>query len=65
MTDSTENAKPPKFRNSKNSLQIQIQPKSQIEFVPRDTEESEFFDSVDFGGVAISGETVIQGGEDS
>ena len=59
MTDSTENATPPKFSNSKNSVQIQIQPKSQIEFVPRDTEESEFFDLVDFEGVSISGETVI------
>ena len=30
----------------------------QIAFVPRDTEEYEFFDSVDFGGVAFRVETV-------
>jgi len=28
--------------------------KSQFDFVPRDTEESELMDLVDFGGVAIS-----------
>jgi len=31
--------------------------KSQFEFVPRDTEESEFLDVVGFGGAALSVET--------
>jgi len=31
----------------------------QFEFVPQDIEESEFLDSVDFGGAAFSVETVI------
>jgi len=48
-------------RNS-NSSQIQIKPKSQFEFVPRDTEDSasEFFDLVDFRGAAflVDSETV-------
>ena len=35
---------------------IQIKSESQFEFVPRDTEESEFPDLVDFGGEALSGE---------
>ena len=35
-----------------------MKPKSQFEFVPRDTEEPEFLDMVDFGDVAFSGETV-------
>jgi len=35
-----------------------MKPKSQFEFVTRDTEESEFLDLVDFGGEAISVETV-------
>ena len=35
-----------------------MKPKSQFEFVLQDTEESEFLDLVDFGGVAISVETV-------
>jgi len=34
-----------------------MKPTSQFEFVPRDTEESEFFDLVDFGDVAFSAET--------
>jgi len=65
-TDSTENATPPKSTRSRNSipliwicLQIQIKSKSQFEFVPRDTEESEVLDLVDFGGVAFSVESVI------
>jgi len=41
------------------SVQIQIEPRFQFEFVPRDTEESEFVDLVDFADVAISVETVI------
>jgi len=48
-----------KSRNSNFSLQIQIESKSQVEFVPRDTEESEFLDLVDFGGVAFSVETFV------
>jgi len=51
MTDSTEIATPPKFTKSRNchsSVQIQNKPKSPFEFVPRDTEQSEFIDLVDF-----------------
>jgi len=51
MTVSTEIATPPKstkLRNSNSSVQIQIKPKSQIEFVLRDTDKSEFPDLVDF-----------------
>jgi len=62
MTVFTENTTPPKSiksRNTKSSVQIQIKPKSKFEFVPRDTEDFEFLDLVDFGGVAISVETVI------
>jgi len=62
MTISTENVTTPKStksRISNSSVQIQIKTKSQLEFVPRDTEKSEFLDLVDFGGVAISMETVI------
>jgi len=36
-----------------------IEAKSQFEFVPPDTEESEFLDSVDFGCAAFSVETVV------
>jgi len=32
---------------------------SQFEFVPRDTEKSEFLDLVDYGCVAISVESVV------
>jgi len=45
QTDSTENATPPKStepRNLNSSVQIQKKPESQAEFVPRDTEKSEF-----------------------
>jgi len=66
MTDSTDNATatPPKSFHSRTSifwLQIQIEVKSQFEFVSRDTERSDF---LDFGDVAFSMETLIQGGED-
>ena len=57
----TENATPPKStksRNSNSSVPIQIKPKAQFEFVLRDTENLEFLDVVDFGGVAIAVETV-------
>jgi len=50
MTVSTENATTPnstKSRNPNSSVQVQIQTKSQFEFVPRDTEKSEFLDLVD------------------
>jgi len=49
-TDSTGNATPPKSHKSRNfnfSTQIQMKPKSQFGFVPRDTKES---DLVDFRG---------------
>ena len=41
---------------------IQIQPKSQFDFVPRDTAESESLDLVDFGGVAIPVDSIMYGG---
>ena len=53
MTDFTENAmrqKSTTSRNSNFSVQIQIKPKSQFEFVLRDIKKSEFFDMVDFRG---------------
>ena len=62
MSDPTKNATPPestKPSHSNSSVQIQITPKCRFEFVPRDTEESEFLDLVDFGGGAFSVETVI------
>jgi len=65
MIVSTENATPPKSNkpiNSNSSVQIQIKSKSQFEFVPRDTEKSDFLDVVDLRGVAIAVETVIWGG---
>ena len=46
-------------RHSNVSVQIQIAPKSPSEFVPRDTEEFEFLDLEDFGGVVFAAETVI------
>ena len=57
ITDSTENATPLrsiKSRTSNFKVHIQIQAKSQVEFVQRDTEEFEFLDLVDFGDVAFS-----------
>jgi len=62
MKVSTGIATPPKSTKSRNSnslVQIQIQPKSQYESVPRDSEESEFLDPVDFEGVAFTVEGVI------
>jgi len=44
-------------------VQIRTRPESQFEFVPRDTEESEFFDLVDFEDVAFSVESVIDQSE--
>jgi len=41
MTDSIQNATPPKSTRSKNSVHIQIAPNFQFEFVPRDTKESQ------------------------
>ena len=58
MTDSAENANPPKSTNS--SVQIQINPKFRFEFVPQDTKESEFLDQADFGDVAFSVESTTQ-----
>ena len=62
MIDSTQIATPPKSTQSKHSnssVQIQINPKSQVEFAPRDTENSEFLDVGDFGGIAISVEPIV------
>jgi len=61
MTDSTEKTtlpKPTKSKNADSSVQISIKPKYQFEFVTRDTEKSECLNLVDFGGGAISVETV-------
>jgi len=61
MKLSTKNATPPKVtksRNSNSSVRIRIKPKI-WEFVPRDTEESEFLDLAGFGDAAFSVETVI------
>jgi len=57
MTDSTKNATPPKSTRSRisySAVQIQIKPQFQFQFVPRDTEKSEFLDLVDLGDVAFS-----------
>ena len=62
MIVSTENATPPKSAKSRISnfrVQTQLKPKSEFEFVPRNTKKSEYLDLVDFGGVAFSVETVI------
>jgi len=63
MTDSTQNPTAPKstkYRNSNFTVQNQIKAETESGFVPRDTEISEFLDVVDFGGVALSEESVIQ-----
>ena len=63
MTVFTENATPlesTKPRNSNSSAQIQIRAKSQFEFVPRDTEESEFLDLADFGSIIQDANRIIQ-----
>jgi len=45
----------PNRKTAKESLvDIQIRPTFQFEFISRDTEESKFFDSVDFGRVVFS-----------
>ena len=46
------------LRKSNSSVHIQFTPSSQFEFVPRDTEESEFPDSVEFGDTAFLVESV-------
>ena len=48
-------------RYSNSSVQIQIEPKSQFEFVPQDTGEPEFLDWMDFGDVKFSVETASWG----
>jgi len=51
MTSSTDNATPPEIHQmQKLTVQIQIEPNSQFEFVPCDSEKSEFLDLADFGG---------------
>jgi len=57
----TENTAPPKSTKyqTNSSVQIQIQSKSQFEFVPRVIEESEFLDLMDYAVVTISVKTVI------
>jgi len=54
MSVFTENATTQKSKIMKSNIsniseQIQIKPKSQFEFVPRDTKKSEFLDLVDVG----------------
>jgi len=66
VTDSKKNAAPrtlksTKSQNSDSSVQIQVRPYIQFEFVPLDAEGFEFCDSVDFGVVAFSLEPVILG----
>jgi len=61
IAHSSQNAEPPKSTkptNSNFSIQFPIQPKSQFGFVPRDTEESEFLNTEDFGDVAFLVESV-------
>jgi len=63
MTDSTANATHPQSTQSwdpNSPVQIEIKPKFQFQFVPRDTEESEFLNLVDFGDVAFLVETVMR-----
>jgi len=60
FTENATSQKPTRSRNPNFSVQISIRTKSQFEFVPRDTEEFEFLDLVDSGGVAMSVETVIR-----
>ena len=61
MTVSSENATPPQsteFTSSNSLLQIQIKQKFRFEFVPQDTEKSEYLDLVDFGELTLSVETL-------
>jgi len=57
MTDLTEKT-PTKSKHADSSVHIQTKPKYQFEFVTRDIEKSECLNLVDFGGGAISVETV-------
>ena len=41
-TENTTTLKSTKSRNSQSSVQIQMKPKSEFKFAPRDTEKSEF-----------------------
>jgi len=47
------------IQDSNSSVQIQIWPQSQFEFVPRDTGEIECLDVIRFKGVAFSVESDI------
>jgi len=61
MTNPTASAaptQPTESRNSNSSVQIQIKPASQFEFVPRDTKKSEILKMADFGYAAFSVETL-------
>jgi len=63
MTVSTENAtfsKSTKSRNSNSLVQNQIKSNSQFEFVPCDKKECKCLNLVDFEGVTLSVESVIQ-----
>jgi len=59
---STENdtlSKSTKSRISDFPVQIQMKPKSQFEFIPPDTEQSEILDLVDFGDAVCPVESVV------
>jgi len=60
MTDSTENATPPKSASSRNSNSLFFLVHFRFDFVLRDTEKSEFLDLVDFESVANSEGTAIR-----
>ena len=61
MTVSTENEPNPKISKIENldsPAQIPIEPQSQFELIPRDTNNSEFSVLMDFGGDSFSVKTV-------
>ena len=62
MTDSTLKCYTPEIhqiQTSNFSVQLQIKPKSEFDFVPRDTQKTEFFDAEDYGDAALSVESVM------
>jgi len=58
-TESATPSKSTKSRNSNSSDQIRIQPNFRFVLVPRDIEEVEFLDLMDFEEVALSAEWVM------
>jgi len=53
MQKNATSTRPTTLRNWNPSVQIEIQPRSQYEFVPQDTKESGCLDLVDFGDVTF------------